>query len=168
MFNDDAVAMNSAPAMPVLRKLLVVDDNPIIQRAVYFALRDKGFLVLMAGTIADGLNLIHQQKPELVLLDLNFASDSADFGGSAWDGFTAMEWLRRTGDCANIPIIVISGTDPEASRPRALAAGAVAYLPKPFDRQDLVAAVFAALGPSTVRTPDQDLYPQDSGGLKMA
>ena len=168
MFSRDTVAMNSAPAVPVLRKLLVVDDNPIIQRTVYFALRDKGFLVLMAGAVADGLNLIRQQKPELVLLDLNFASDSADVGAPSWDGFAAMEWLRHTGDCANIPIIVISGTDPETSRPRALAAGAVAYLPKPFDRQELVAAVFAALGRSTASAPALTLHPHNRSPLHMA
>jgi|ERR1019366_3195178 CheY-like chemotaxis protein len=168
MFKGDVVFMNPAPAMPVLRKLLVVDDNPIIQWTVYFALRDKGFLVLMAGTIADGLNLIHQQKPELVLLDLNFPSDSADFGGASWDGFAAMEWLRHTGDCDNIPIIVISETDPEVSRPRALAAGAAAYLPKPFERHQLLASVFAALGKSTAKAPDQTLHPQNSRSLKMA
>lgn len=168
MFNGDVDFMNPAPVVPVLRKLLVVDDNPIIQRAVYFALRDKGFLVLMAGTIADGFNIIRRQRPELILLDLNFPSDAGDFGGSSWDGFTAIEWLRRRGDFGTIPIVVISTTDPEISRPRALAAGAVAYLPKPFDRESLLAAVLAALGKNPPGTSTQTPAPQNSGSLAMA
>ena len=132
----------------MLRKVLVIDDNPIIQRTVYFALRDKGFLVLMAGTIADAFNVIRQQKPELVLLDLNFPVDASDFGGNVWDGFAAIEWMRHTGDFGHIPIVVISGSNAEESRPRALAAGAVAYLPKPLDREALHTAVLAALAPT--------------------
>jgi len=148
MFNRDTVAMNSAPAVPVLRKLLVVDDNPIIQRTVYFALRDKGFLVLMAGAVADGLNLIRQQKPELVLLDLNFASDSADVGAPSWDGFAAMEWLRHTGDCANIPIIVITGFEEIENKERATSCGAVAFIHKPINHDDLLKVIRATLGGS--------------------
>ena len=127
------------------RKVLVIDDNPIIQRSVYFTLRDKGFTVLMAGTVSDAFNLIRQQRPDLILLDLNFPVEASDFAGSAWDGFTAIEWLRRTGDFNHIPVIVISGTKAEESRPRALAAGAVAYLEKPLDSETLQAAVMAAL-----------------------
>ena len=90
-----------------LCKILVVDDNPIIQRVVYFALRDKGFLVLMSGTIADGLHIIRQQKPDLILLDLNFPVKDGGFGGAAWDGFAAIEWLQRTShsnQCVHNPI----------------------------------------------------------------
>ncbi len=139
--------MNPVPIAPVLRKILVVDDNPIIQRSVYFALRDQGFLVLMAGSISDAFNLIRCQKPVLILLDLNFPVEVGDFGGSSWDGFTAIEWLRRRGDFADIPIIVISSNDPEEFRPRALAAGAQQFLPKPFAREELQAAVLDLLGP---------------------
>jgi CheY-like chemotaxis protein len=160
--------MNPAPVVPVLRKLLVVDDNPIIQRTVYFALRDKGFLVLMAGTIADGFNIIRRQKPELILLDLNFPAESGGFGGTAWDGFAAIDWLRRRGDFGNIPIIVISGSDPEISRPRALAAGAVAYLTKPFDREKLHSAVTAALGKNPPDAPPKTLSPENRAPLAMA
>ena len=146
----------------------MVDDNPIIQRTVYFALRDKGFLVLMAGTITDGLHVIHQQRPELILLDLNFPADAADFGGSSWDGFAAIEWLQRTGDSKNIPIIVISGSAPEASRSRALAAGAVAYFPKPIDKAKLLTVIVAVLGKQPVSATAQTDSLPNGGGLAMA
>ena len=160
--------MNPAPAVPVLRKILVIDDNPIIQRTVYFALRDKGFLVLMAGTISDGLSLIHQQRPQLILLDLNFPADSADFGGSLPDGFAAIEWLRRTDDAKAIPIIVISGNNAEESRPRALAAGAVAYFPKPIDKEKLQTVILAVLGKYAANAPGKMVFHANGGGLTMA
>ena len=145
--------MNPAPVAPVLRKILVVDDNPIIQRTVYFALRDKGFLVLMCGNVTDGLLVIRQQKPDLILLDLNFPA-AGDFGGAAWDGFAAIEWLQRTGDSKAIPIIVISGSDPEVSQPRALAAGAVAYFQKPIDKEKMLAGILAALDKNVANRSD--------------
>ena len=141
MLKRDIICMNRAPAAPVLRKILVIDDSPIILRTVYFALRDKGFLVLMVGTIADAFDVIRRQRPELILLDLNFPADAGDFGGNSWDGFTAIEWLRRTGEFGHIPILVVSGSNAEEARPRALAAAAVGYLPKPFERETLQAAV---------------------------
>lgn len=160
--------MTPAPAAPLLRKILVVDDNPIIQRAVYFALRDKGFLVFMCGTVTDGLHIIRQQKPDLILLDLNFPAAAGDFIGAAWDGFAAIEWLQRTGDSKAIPIIVISGSDPQVSQPRALAAGAVAYYQKPFDKAKLLAGILAALDKNAASRCAQLLSCPDDGGLAMA
>jgi CheY-like chemotaxis protein len=160
--------MNPLPAKPVLRKILVVDDNPIIQRAVYFALRDKGYLVLMSGTVTDALHIIRQQRPELILLDLNFPAEAANFGGASWDGFAAIEWLQRTGDSKDIPIVVISGSDPEVSRPRALAAGAVAYFTKPFEKEKLLAVIVALLRKDAASaSPKADSSP-NSGVLTMA
>jgi CheY-like chemotaxis protein len=150
----------SAPVPAGLRKILVVDDNPIIQRAVYFALRDKGFLVLMCGNVL----VIRQQKPDLILLDLNFPA-AGDFGGAAWDGFAAIEWLQRTGDSKAIPIIVISGSDPEVSQPRALAAGAVAYFQKPFDKEKMLAGILAALDKNMANRSDQPVFRPAGGGL---
>ena len=160
--------MTATPAQPVLRKILVIDDNPIIQRAVYFALRDKGFLVLMSGTISEALTLIRQQKPALVLLDLNFPADAADFGGSAWDGFAVLEWLRRTGDSKHLPIVILSGSNAEESRPRALAAGAVAYFEKPIEKEKLQAVILEVLGNAAANAPAQTVSRPSRSGLTMA
>jgi len=44
----------------------VIDDNPIIQRAVYFALRDHGYKVLMCGELAGSMDIIRSERPDLV------------------------------------------------------------------------------------------------------
>jgi len=148
--------MNATPYAPVLRKVLVIDDNPIIQRAVYFALRDKGFLVLMAGAISDAFGILRQQRPELVFLDLNFPAEAAGFGNGMRDGFAALEWMRRQAEFENIPIIIISGSDPEQSRSRVLAAGAAAFLAKPLDRDAVQAAALNILDKNrTARSSEQ-------------
>ena len=58
-------------------KILVLDDNPIIQRTMYFALRDQGYAVLLSGEIGAALKIIREQPLDLILLDLNFPLDAA-------------------------------------------------------------------------------------------
>jgi len=122
-----------------LAKILVVDDNPIIQRTIYFALRDRGYQVFMSGDIADALNLVRKERPNLILLDINFPPDATV--GNVRDGFWALDWMQRMDEVKGIPIIIISVDEPEKSEPRALAAGAAAYFHKPIDREQLAAKV---------------------------
>jgi CheY-like chemotaxis protein len=131
------------PADPILPKILVIDDSPIIQRTIYFALRDRGYQVLMFGDISDALSQVRRDKPDLILLDINFPPDGSVMGGER-DGFWALNWLQRMDEVRGVPIIIISGDDPALSGARALAAGAVAYVHKPINKDDL-AALIAAL-----------------------
>jgi chemosensory pili system protein ChpA (sensor histidine kinase/response regulator) len=132
-----------APNIPQLAapigKVLVVDDNPIIQRAVYFTLRDHGVKVLMCGDITDSLAMIRAEKPDVIVLDINFPPD-AMVGGER-DGFWALDWIHHVQGIKDIPVILISSEDAEKMRPRAIAAGAVTFLQKPLDREALVTLV---------------------------
>jgi CheY-like chemotaxis protein len=137
--------MNPAPAVSSLGKILVIDDNPIIQRTIYFALRDKGYKVFMSGEIAGALNLVRKEKPDLILLDINFPPE-ASVGGDGHDGFWALDWMQRMDEVKGIPIIIISGDAPEKSKPRALAAGAAGYFHKPINKDELAATIAGLLG----------------------
>ena len=53
--------------------MLVIDDNPIILSAVNFFLRDHGINVLMCGDITDGLHIIREEHPDLIVLNINFS-----------------------------------------------------------------------------------------------
>lgn len=123
--------------IPYLGKVLVIDDNPIIQRAVYFALRDHGIPVLMCGDVTDSLHIVREELPDLVVLDINFPPDGSLIGGER-DGFWALDWLRRVDEIRNTPVIMISSAEAETTAAKALAAGASAFLPKPLDRRQLV------------------------------
>jgi len=129
--------MNPPPATPSRGRILVIDDNPIIQRTMYFALRDKGYTVLMSGDITESLGMVRKEKLDVILLDINFPPDASVGGGGVRDGFWALSWMKRMDEIKDIPIIIISGDDPAVASPRARAAGAAAYLHKPIDKEQM-------------------------------
>jgi len=137
----------------VLGKILVIDDNPIIQRTVYFALRDKGYLVLMAGDISDAMKILHREKLDLVLVDLSFPLDAGNINGPLQDGFFVIDWIRRTPEVKKSPVIIISSTEPAQYQERAAAAGVRACFQKPLDKEKLLATVQAILGEQKIGTP---------------
>jgi CheY-like chemotaxis protein len=127
--------MNAAPAVTNRGKILVVDDNPIIQRTLYFALRDQGYTVQMAGEITEALRMVRKERPDLILLDIHFPPDASVGGGGVRDGFWALDWMRRMDELNGVPIVIISGDDPATASPQARAAGADAYLHKPINKE---------------------------------
>ena len=138
--------MATQPAVPVHGKLLVIDDNPIIQRAVYFALRDHGYKVLMCGDVTAALKIIRAEKPDLILVDLSFPQDAGNIGGPVQDGFFLIDWIRRTPAVENVPLIIISGTEPAEYQERANAVGIKACLHKPLVKEELLKVVQTVLG----------------------
>ena len=152
--------MTPIPAVPSSGKILVVDDNPIIQRAVFFQLRDKGFKVLMCGDLTEALTVVRREKPDVIVLDINFPGEAATANGVR-DGYWAVNWFQRSDESKNIPVILISSADPAEAEPRALAAGAAAYLPKPLDKEKLLATIQKLV---TEKKPEPPAAP----GLKMA
>jgi twitching motility two-component system response regulator PilG len=118
-------------------KVLVIDDNPIIQRAVYFALREKVRKVLMCGDVSEALHIVREENPDLIILDIHFPPDA--LMGADRDGFWALDWLHRVDEAKGTPVIMISSDDAATTRPRALAAGADAFLQKPLNKTELTA-----------------------------
>lgn len=123
------------------KKILVVDDNAVILKTMSMKLTAVGYHVLTAEDGAGAVSAARKERPDLILLDISFPPDVGSGGGVAWDGFVIMSWLRRLDDSKNIPIIVISGSDPAKFKNRALAAGAVSYFQKPLNNDELLAAI---------------------------
>jgi CheY-like chemotaxis protein len=144
--------MTTTPAVSSA-KILVIDDNPIIQRTLYFALRDKGYIVTMTGEIAEALKIIRKERFGLILLDIHFPPDASVGGGGGRDGFWAIDWLRRMDEAKDTPVIVISSDPPEKSQARAQAAGAAAYFQKPINKDELAATVATLLKPASGANP---------------
>src|SRR6266404_690420 len=124
-----------------LKKILIVDDSPVILKAFSNKLRASGFEPLTAQDGGTAVNLARQQKPDLIILDINFPPDVAHGGGVAWDGFLIINWLRRMDEARHTPVIVITGEAGANYKERALAAGAVEFFQKPVDPEQLVAAI---------------------------
>jgi CheY-like chemotaxis protein len=142
---------NPSPSGPS-RKILVIDDSPIIQRTMYFALRDQGYTVLMCGEISEAFKIIRHERLDAILLDLNFPLD--DFvGKSANDGFGVLGQLRCIDEAKQIPVIIISSDPPEKSKAQALAAGAAAYFHKPVDKSALAASIAELIAQKPTASP---------------
>lgn len=124
--------------MSTKKKILVVDDDPVILKAFTIKLQASDYEVLTAAKGAEAINAVRTQKPDAILLDINFPDD---FGSVAWDGFRIMEWLKRLDGAAKIPIFVISGGNPDKYVARVRELGAVAFFRKPVMHDELVAAL---------------------------
>jgi len=138
--------MNAETTAAGPKKLLVVDDNEVIVKTISVKLKSAGFEVSTALDGAEAVSIVRKDKPDLIILDLGFPPD---IGGVPWDGFRIMEWLRRVDESKKIPIIVITGGAGDQDKERALASGAVAFLYKPLDHEELLKLVRATLGTPT-------------------
>lgn len=130
-----------------------MDDNPVVQRAVYFSLRDAGYQVLMAGDISEAMKMIRREQPDLVVLDLSFPLDVGNINGPLQDGFFVIDWIYRTPEVRKSPVIIISSTAPAEYRERADAAGVRACFQKPLDKGKLLASVQAILAGENLTRP---------------
>ncbi|HXC35568.1 MAG TPA: response regulator [Candidatus Acidoferrales bacterium] len=129
-------------AAPAPKKVLVVDDNDVIVKTISLKFKSAGFEVFTALDGAEAVSLVRKQKPDLIVLDISFPPDVA---GVPWDGFRIMDWLHRVDDSRRIPIIVITGGTGDKEKERAMAAGAVGFLSKPIDHDELLKLARAAL-----------------------
>lgn len=128
------------------KRILVVDDNEIVVKALSMKFKSAGYDVLQATDGSGAVSAARTEKPDLIVLDISFPPDVAHGGGVSWDGFRIIEWLHRIDEAKAIPIIVITGGEPAKYKDRAFAAGAVAFFQKPIDNEELLAAVEKALG----------------------
>ncbi len=118
---------------PAGARILVVEDEPGIVRAVQANLSGHGFQVEIAATGAAALELFERRRPDLVLLDLGLPDI---------DGTDVIREVRREG---NTPVIVLSVRGAERDKVRALDLGADDYLTKPFGVEELLARIRVAL-----------------------
>ncbi len=121
-------------------RVLVVDDEPQILRALQMKLRSAGYAVETAATAKDALAQAAMRPPEAVILDLLLPDGS---------GTDVCRELRRW---SSAPILVLSAVGEEKEKIDALDAGADDYVTKPFSGDELLARLRAALrrtGPST-------------------
>ncbi len=132
--------MTAVPPVLNMPKILVVDDNPIIQRTIFFQLRDAGYKVLTCGDLTESLGMVRAERPNVIILDINFPAEHGSLN-EVRDGFWATKWFGASGESKNIPVILISSAEAAEAEPRALAAGAARYFQKPIDKTKLLALI---------------------------
>jgi two-component system KDP operon response regulator KdpE len=114
-------------------RVLVVDDEPQIVRALKVVLREAGFEAVAAETASQALDLAAVHPPEAAIVDLVLPDG---------DGVDVTRTLR---EWSEMPILVLSAVGEEDQKVRALEAGADDYITKPFGTRELVARLHAAL-----------------------
>jgi two-component system KDP operon response regulator KdpE len=114
-------------------RVLVVDDEPQIVRALKVVLREAGFQTVTAETASEALDRAAVRPPEAAIVDLVLPDG---------DGVEVTRTLREWSD---MPILVLSAVGEEEQKVRALDAGADDYITKPFGARELVARLQAAL-----------------------
>ena len=115
------------------QRVLVVDDEPQILRALKVVLREAGFEAVPAETAAQALDLAAVKPPDAAIIDLVLPDG---------DGVEVTRSLR---EWSQMPILVLSAVGEEDQKVRALEAGADDYITKPFGTRELVARLQAAL-----------------------
>ncbi len=119
-----------------MRKILVVEDDPDVTRLLRTALAKQDLDVLSAGDGETGLRMAGQEHPGLILLDLHLPGMHLP----GMDGFAVLHQLKQTPETAEIPVIIMTGSErlnPE-TRAKALALGAADVITKPFRLDQLV------------------------------
>jgi two-component system, OmpR family, KDP operon response regulator KdpE len=116
-----------------MTRVLVVDDEPQIVRALQINLKARGYEVHVSDSGAAALRIAAQHPPELVILDLGLPD---------LDGVEVIRGLRGWSEA---PIVVLSGRTDSADKVEALDAGADDYLTKPFGIDELLARMRAVL-----------------------
>jgi two-component system, OmpR family, KDP operon response regulator KdpE len=114
-------------------RILVVDDEIEIMRALQRSLSAHGYEVFTAGSGEEALEEIVRHRPDLMLLDLGLP------------GISGLEVCRQVRAQSNLPIIVLSVKDAERDKVHALDLGADDYVSKPFSVNEVLARVRVAL-----------------------
>ena len=135
------------------KKILVVDDNPVIVKTLSMKLKANGYEVASALDGAQASVSVRTNKPDLILLDISFPPDAANISGVAWDGFLIIDWIRRIEGVQKIPIIIITGGDPKIYKERSMAAGATAFFHKPINNDELLDVIQKTLGEPAEKAP---------------
>ncbi len=120
--------------MPPAKKILIVDDEAMIRKAVHLALEKEGYEVVEAETGGEALRRIELSKPDLILLDIMLPDVS---------GFDVCRDIRKAG--LRVPIIILSAKTEEIDVVVGLEIGADDYITKPFRTRELLARIAAHL-----------------------
>ena len=119
--------------MPLVKRVLVVEDEVKIARLVRDYLHQAGFYVLEAGDGPAALHLARAERPDMIVLDL---------GLPGMDGYDVTRELRAR---SSVPIIMLTARSEESDKIVGLELGADDYIVKPFSPKELVARIRAVL-----------------------
>lgn len=137
--------------------VLIADDLAALRQVARITLSSQGWKVLEAETGERAIELAKASAPDAVLLDVEFAADGID-------GFAVCRALKADPATARIPVVMLTARNTQDERAEASAAGASAYITKPFGPLDLIATL-SALVSQPASEPALGLRLVDAGAL---
>jgi len=117
-------------------KILIVDDDPDLLKAMRLRLRANSCEVVTCSDEYSVVGAAQKEHPDVIILDL---------GLPAGDGFVVLERLQLSDALSGIPVIVLTARDPQGNEARALKAGATAFFQKPVDNEELMNVIRISL-----------------------
>jgi len=120
----------------LLKKVLVIEDDAEISRALEIRLCAAGYEPSLASDGFEGLWAAHLQKPDVILLDIMLPGI---------DGFEVKRRLTASSELSGVPVVFLTSDAREETRVKARAAGGMCFLSKPYDADFLLAVIEAAI-----------------------
>ncbi len=117
-------------------KILIVDDDTDMRRALHLRLSAQGYETAFASDGLTATNVALKESPDLILLDL---------GLPAGDGFVVMDRFHNNSELAAIPVIVLTAREAQENAEAAFSAGCFAFFQKPADNRALMNTIERAL-----------------------
>ncbi|MVM41113.1 response regulator [Spirosoma sp. HMF3257] len=111
-------------------KVLIVDDEPNILLSLEYLMKKEGYRVFIARDGAEAFDIIRQELPDLLLLDVMMPRV---------DGYEVCQFVKQSPEYQHCKVIFLSAKSKEADIQKGLDLGADLYLPKPFSTRELVA-----------------------------
>jgi DNA-binding NarL/FixJ family response regulator len=116
--------------------ILIIEDDPSISRNIELILTMEGFIVRSAINGEEGLRMVHESRPDLILCDILMP---------LMDGHAVLDALKNEDSLADIPFIFVTALGDRSDMRRGMSEGADDYLTKPFSAEELIAAVSGRL-----------------------
>jgi len=126
------------------QKILVIDDSRVIQKCVRDMLPQGNFEILEAKDGIEGLNLIRQEHPNLIMLDFLLPKMS---------GWEVFQQIQTQSDLQTIPLVLMSGRKEEVTQKISEPFEYFAFVEKPFDKKQLIEAIKEAMRKVKNRPP---------------
>jgi DNA-binding response OmpR family regulator len=117
-------------------EILVVDDDPYIQRSLSFVLRKEGFEVEVASNGEEALNKAREFKPKIIMLDVMMPK---------LNGFAACRAIKSDPATKSSYVIILTSKGQEVDREMGLKEGADEFMTKPFSPKEIVAKIRSIL-----------------------
>ncbi len=114
------------------KKILIIDDDPVVVKYLKAVFSDNGYETCSAGSTSEGLEVVRNEKPDLITLDIQMPDQ--------W-GPRFYRKLIQDKELKNIPVIVITGIDGNHA-----IRNAVAFVKKPFDPEKVIGIVRNTIG----------------------